>query len=156
VNKRALFHSPGKIPPVWREYIQSLGVEAEFATPATEQQIEQAARELGVRFPDDLVALLRETNGVEGESGDGFIWPIERIVSDNLTFRASFHDIYMPFDALLFFGDAGNGDQFAFPITSKGPKDRVFVWGHEDDGRNWYADSLRQYLEWWPTGARAI
>ena len=48
---------------MWREYIQSLGVKADFATPASEQRIARAAGVLGVGFPEDLVALLRETNG---------------------------------------------------------------------------------------------
>jgi hypothetical protein len=141
---------------MWREYIQSLGVKVDFAEPASEQQIAQVAGELEVRFPEDLAALLRETNGVEGESGLGVIWPIARIASDNLSFRAAFHDLYMPFDSLLFFGDAGNGDQFGFPITSKGPRDDVFVWGHEDDSRKWFAESLRLYLKWWLTGEHTI
>lgn len=35
------------------------------------------------------------------------------IVSDNPTLRTceDFRDLYMPFDPLLFFADAGNGDQ---------------------------------------------
>ena len=69
-------------------------------------------------MPDELKALLSESNGVHGEYELGLIWPIERIVKDNLEFRQTpvFRDLYMPFDPLLFFADAGNGDQFAFAI----------------------------------------
>nr|WP_280703686.1 hypothetical protein [Kitasatospora sp. GP82] len=44
------------------------------------------------------------------------VWAIEQIVEQNLYFRSdgSFARLYMPFDALLFFGDNGGGDQFAF------------------------------------------
>jgi len=64
---------------------------------------------------------------------------VERIAADNVGFRsnADFRELYMPFDPLLFFADAGNGDQFAFPRTP--PRDEVFVWDHEDDSRRWVA-----------------
>ena len=54
----------------------------------------------------------------------------------------------MPFDPLLFFDDAENGDQFAFSIL-KGEIRRpdVFAWNHEDDSRQWVAPSLAKYLE---------
>jgi cell wall assembly regulator SMI1 len=107
-------------PPMWREFIQSLGVAAEFTEPATDEAIAQAEQKLGVGLPDDLAALLRESNGVTGEYGLGVIWPVERIASDNALFRASFRDVYMPFEGLLFFADAGNGDQFVFPLRSGG------------------------------------
>jgi hypothetical protein len=92
---------------------------------------------------------------VRGESGLGVVWPVERIASDNASFRVSFRDVYMPFDALVFFADAGNGDQFAFPVTSTGARDDVFVRDHENDSRTWFAPSLRLYLAWWLTGERA-
>lgn len=81
---------------------------------------------------------------------------LDRIVEVNLMFRqnANFRELYMPFDHLLFFGDAGNGDQFAFPIQSDGLIHRldVFVWNHEDDSRSWVARSLKDYLDRWLTG----
>jgi hypothetical protein len=77
---------------------------------------------------------------------------LERIVTDNLRFRTSFRDLYMPFQPLLFFADAGNGDQFCFPTTSSGVRDDVFVWDHENDSRTWYAASLKTYLDSWLTG----
>nr|WP_329202312.1 MULTISPECIES: SMI1/KNR4 family protein [unclassified Streptomyces] len=52
--------------------------------------------------------------------------------------------LYMPFDALLFFGDNGGGDQFAFVQTPRRPD--VFVWEHETDSRRWVAGDLRDYL----------
>jgi hypothetical protein len=103
-------------------------------------------------LPEDLAALLRESNGIEGEYGAGLIWPAERIVSENLTMRedAELATLYMPFDPLLFFADAGNGDLFALLPTIRRPD--VFVWNHEDDSRTWVAPNLAKYLEWWLTG----
>lgn len=103
-------------------------------------------------MPGQLAALLRESNGVDGEYGLGLIWPIERITADNLDFRntAEFAHLYMPFDPLLFFADAGNGDQFAL-VPRTGRPD-VFVWDHENDSRTWVAPGLSEYLNWWLTG----
>ena len=57
------------------------------------------------------------------------------------------------FDPLLFFADAGNGDQFAFVITAgKIRRPDIFAWDHENDSRTWVAPSLAKYLEWWLSG----
>ncbi|MDD9943430.1 MAG: SMI1/KNR4 family protein [Myxococcales bacterium] len=59
----------------------------------------------------------------------------------------------MPFDHLVFFADAGNGDQFALAVRGgqiRSPD--VFVWNHEDDSRSWAAPDVRTYVEWWMTG----
>lgn len=80
---------------------------------------------------------------------------MERIIADNPAFRANTHfaRAYMPFDPLLFFADAGNGDQFAFAITIEGiRRSDVFAWDHENDSRRWVAPSLAKYLEWWLRG----
>ena len=80
------------------------------------------------------------------------MWSLERIVADNAFFRgnADFGELYMPFDPLLFFADAGNGDQFAFVWTPR--RDEVFAWDHETDSRRWVAPSLETYLRWWLGG----
>ena len=70
---------------------------------------------------------------------------------DNAAFRANteFRDLYMPFDGLVFFADAGNGDQFALSLSGN---HEVYVWNHEDDSRTWVASSVLAYLEGWMTG----
>jgi hypothetical protein len=75
--------------------------------------------------------------------------PVERIEADNLAFRSNpdFCELYMPFDHLLFFGDEGSGDQFAFRILAGGVQsDNVFQWVHENDSRQWFAGDIRDYL----------
>lgn len=99
-----------------------------------------------------MSGVLFMSNGVEGEYGLGLIWPIERITADNLAFRTDtdFAQHYMPFDPLLFFADAGNGDQFALvPHTHRLD---VFAWDHENDSRTWVAPGPPEYLQWWLTG----
>ena len=139
---------------MWKQLIESLTPDHEFGPPVAWSEIALAEEKLGITFPEDLRNLLLETNGVQGQYGLGLIWPIHRIVDDNLHFRTneSFKELYMPFDALFFFADAGNGDQFAFPILSKAVREDVFVWNHEDDSRMCVAPSLKTYLEGWLHG----
>ncbi|MCW2943187.1 MAG: cell wall assembly protein [Actinomycetia bacterium] len=134
---------------MWTELITALPAETILLPPASEQAIRECQRLLGHPLPAPLAALLRESNGVEGEYGLGLIWPVERITADNLAFRTDtdFAQLYMPFDSLLFFADAGNGDQFALTHRSD-----VFAWDHENDSRTWVAPGLTEYLEWWLTG----
>jgi len=60
----------------------------------------------------------------------------------------------MTFEACFFFADAGNGDQFFFPIQADGRINRpdVFVWDHESDSREWVANRLRHFVEEWFSG----
>ena len=140
---------------MWKSLILRQTKECEFAPPATRSQVASAEQSLGVEFPECLRTLLTESGGVTGEYGLDIVWPIERIVADNLSFRTNeeFPELYMPFDHLLFFSDAGDGDQFAFAINAgviRRPD--VFAWDHENDSRNWIAPSLEKYLEWWLAG----
>lgn len=140
---------------MWRELIGKLSPDCEFAEPAANAQILMAEEALGVRFPDELRGLLQETNGVDGEYGVALVWPVERIQTDNLSFRtnADFRELYMPFDSLLFFGDACNGDQFAFSINAgKIRRPDIFAWNHEDDSRTRQAPSLSTFFAWWFSG----
>jgi hypothetical protein len=138
---------------VWRELVRSVEPDAVFLPPAPGELIRQAEVQLGLAFPDDLQRLLAETNGVEGQHGLGVVWPLERIVADNIRFRTTHRENYMTFESLFFFADAGNGDQFAFPVTTAGTaRNEVFAWDHENDSRLWVADSLRSYLTGWLAG----
>ncbi len=110
---------------------------------------------VGIALPDELKSLLRESNGVLGAYGLRLIWSAEEITQRNVKMRtdSNFLHSYMSFENLLFFADAGNGDQFALSIIQGviGRPD-IFVWNHEDDSRTWAAPSLKHYLDWWLTG----
>jgi SMI1-KNR4 cell-wall len=140
---------------MWRERIKTLSATAKFSSCAAITTISSAEDALGIRLPTELVEILSESDGVIGEYGLGLLWPVSRIQKDNLIFRNSvdFRTLYMPFDSLLFFGDAGNGDQFAFSILQgEIRRTDIFVWAHENDSRTWVAPSLRLYFDWWLTG----
>src|SRR5471032_2605669 len=124
---------------MWRAFIQSLSSDCTFNVPVVPETLAAAQKCLQVEFPAELVELLSESDGVQGEDGLGLVWPLERIVNDNLSFRAQpdFRELYMPFDCLLFFGDAGNGDQFAFSICAGAiGRPDIFAWEHENDSRS--------------------
>jgi hypothetical protein len=140
---------------MWKELVRQFSGPIVTQAGTSESALRLAEESLAVGFPGDLRGCLLEFDGIEGEYGLGLLWSVERIVQENVSFRnnAEFKELYMPFDCLLFFADAGNGDQFAFPIQAgEIRRDDVFVWNHEDDSRTWVAPSLSKYLEWWLCG----
>lgn len=139
---------------MWRVRILALCPSAEFGAACPSAELSDTEAALGAELPRALRELLLESDGVRGPYGTGLVWSTARCRSDNLHFRtnANFRELYMPFDSLLFFADAGNGDQFAFPVVGGSVKNDVFVWNHEDDSRTWVAPSLERYVEWWLTG----
>lgn len=137
----------------WRKLLEQWTDKCEFSSPASDEMLSSTEKSLGVALPEELRDVLTESNGILGEYGLGLIWNTERIKKDNLAFRLEYRDIYMPFDSLLFFADAGNGDQFAFAVLNgMVRKSNIFAWNHEDDSRNWVAPSLEEYLQGWLTG----
>jgi SMI1-KNR4 cell-wall len=140
---------------MWIEYIKNISDDFEFTQPATEQALVKAESTLGLIIPEGLHELLMESNGVEQRSTFLlFILSIERIVKDNFQMRyPQVQSHYMPFDNLLFFADAGNGDKFGFPISQDGKiRKEIFAWNHENDNRTWCAPSLKTFIQWWHAG----
>jgi hypothetical protein len=128
---------------------------AHFRNPATQDVLHGVATALGHALPRDLHDLLRETDGVEGEYGLGLVWSAERIASDNVLFRTDTNlaQLYMPFSGLVFFADAGNGDQFFLSLSGNR---EVYVWDHESDSRTWVASTVLGYLQAWMSGELTI
>ena len=86
--------------------------------PATEQQIAEAEKSLDIHIPDNLRGLLRETDGIVNVYGLQIIWSTDLIKRNNLDIRQSglAADTFVQHGNLLFFADAGNGDEYAFLI----------------------------------------
>jgi hypothetical protein len=144
---------------MWMNLIKELTKDYKFHVPVTESQLLEVENSLNVELPNSLKELLLESNGVVGEYGCDIIWTLERIKTDNLEFRNNndFKELYMPFDHLLFFSDAGNGDQFAFPILNgKIVKKDIYVWNHEDDSRTWISSSLSSFIQGWLNGTISV
>lgn len=143
---------------MWKNYIQSVTSGYHFKEPAIKSEISQIREKLLVELPSDLLNVLKGTNGVFDEFdefGSPLIWSTKQIVEENLFFRnfKDYKDIFMPFDYLLFFSDAGNGDLFGYPILNGSiHKDNIFVWDLESDSRKWIATSLKDFIEGWTSG----
>ncbi|WP_433187938.1 SMI1/KNR4 family protein [Actinoallomurus sp. CA-150999] len=134
---------------MWRDLIERLYDDAEFADPASDAGIDQIERRLGQPAPEELRRLLRETDGVRADYGSCLVWSVQEIIEQNTEFResADFAQLYMSFDQLMFIGDNGGGDRFAYVRVPAGRPDDLFVWDHETDERLWAARSLQDYLE---------
>lgn len=130
--------------------------EASFSPAASEQKLAACEAALGDPLPDELRSLLCETDGISGEFGLRLLWTCEEIETENVLLRTDpeYAALYMPFDALVFFSDAGNGDYFA--VAMRGSCSDVFVWNHEDDSRTWVAPGVLRFLEAWMTGELEI
>ena len=131
---------------MWREVAAQVFPEAKFRPPVDAAGLAAAERRLGCGLPSELTSLLQETDGLVGCYGVDTVWSLDQIVEQNLRIwsNASFADLYMSFEPLLFFGDHGNGDQFAFVRAPQ--RADIFVWDHEDDSRRWVARDLQDYL----------
>ncbi|WP_043932566.1 SMI1/KNR4 family protein [Bacillus sp. EB01] len=145
---------------MWKEFVTSISKEYQLKEPATKFEIDQIIKELNVELPKELADLFSETNGVFDNWNCPLIWSTSQIVKDNLFFRnyEDYEDIYMPFDNLFFFSDAGNGDLFCYSITKKGTieKNDIYVWNHEDDSRTWVAASLKHFIKGWIKGEISV
>lgn len=144
---------------MWADLIKELTQDYKFYVPVTESQLLEVENSMNIELPVSLKELLQESNGVTDEYGTSIIWTLERIKKDNFEFRSNddFKELYMPFDHLLFFSDAGNGDQFAFPILNgKIIKDDIYVWNHEDDSRTWISSSLSSFIKGWLNGTISV
>lgn len=141
---------------MWKEFINSIFKEYHFKDPATKFEIAQIQKELNVKLPEELTTLFNETNGVFDNWNCPLVWPASQIIKENLFYRnfEDYRDIYMPFDNLFFFSDAGNGDLFCYAILKNGTSEKtdIYVWNHEDDSRTWVAASLKHFIEGWITG----
>lgn len=139
---------------MWKDLIRRFEPKARFREPVTPAELVAAEARLGSPLPAELRDCLLETNGVETEYAV-LLWDVGRIAADNDLFRTNpeFRDLYMSFDQLLFFADAGNGDQFGYRMLSDAVRGaEIYVWNHEDDSRTWAAPGLATFFEWWSTG----
>ena len=137
--------------PSWKQLVTRYASDAKFARPTTEPQLAEVEQSLGIKLPSGLREFLLEADGFTAPYRSHVIWSAAEITKQNRLFRTTvaFRELYMPFDPLLFFGDYGGGDLFAFAIQADGQihNHYVFRWDHENDGRSWFAGHLAQFLE---------
>ncbi|MEV4640672.1 SMI1/KNR4 family protein [Actinoplanes sp. NPDC049548] len=117
----------------WRDVVLAVLPSAGLAAGASPAAIAAAQERLGQVLPEDLGELLAETDGVRDEDGVDVVWPVHRIVRDDLESGG-----------LLFFGGNGEGDRFAFDPGD--PARGVVVRDHKTGELRTVADGLADYL----------
>ena len=120
-----------------------------MAAPASVESIAAAEAAVGCALPDELRALLLESDGARDQYGFELVFAAAAIAEFNHGMRTTpdFAEIYMPFDPLLFFGASGNGDLFAYRILAGEVRDDdIFVWDHETDSRTQVSWGLERFL----------
>ena len=147
---------------MWKEIIQKVDPACEFRDPASPSELARVEKVFGHKLPDSLRGLLLETNGVYHPSSYlDIIWDSDQIARRNNEMRQNkkFAKIYMTFQSLLFFADAGvDGIMFAFQVTASGTVQdgNIVVWDGIEDSRPVLAYSLEDYLTRWLDGRLKI
>lgn len=131
----------------WRQRLREWCPRVEMRAPARLTDLHDLEQALELTLPRDLRSVLAASNGVRTPFGTP-VWTTTTILETNRLFRTEMADLYMSFNGLVFFGDDGDGDQFAFRVVAGEVDARsVYRWSHDDDSRTWFAGSLTALLE---------
>ncbi|MFP7736674.1 SMI1/KNR4 family protein [Priestia aryabhattai] len=128
-----------------------------YGEPASIEDIEVLEKLFSIQIPKELRSLLYETNGVNDSYGYSLIWSVEKIIRENLNLGERLEDIYLPFNNLLFFADARNGDMFGYSISDRSIKQNdIYLWNHGNNEQTQIAPSLNDFVEDWISGKLSI
>jgi hypothetical protein len=134
----------------WLRAIDDYGVVVELSDPADETTIDALEDQLGLDLPEDLRSLLLETDGLVDDAGGEPVWPVERIVEENLALGRDGDTPVLPEGAdadLLFFGDTGGDDLFVYRLGGNRPD--VYLWVAGRQETHWVASDLQSMLDAW-------
>lgn len=148
---------------MWTAWLRGLGADEgtiALAEPVDADALGEAEERLGLILPVDLRSLLCETDGVGDTEGAEPVWSIERIADENVMLRSVGSTPALPDgadDDLLFFGDAGDGDLFAYELDDAGDitETDVFLWKVGAGEATWIASDLQSMLDDWFSGTLA-
>lgn len=131
-----------------------------LSEPVDAEALADAEERLGLILPVDLRSLLSETDGVGDTEGAEPVWPVDRIADENVMLRSVGSTPALPDGAdedLLFFGDAGGGDLFAYELDEEGDvtETDVFLWKAGSGEATWIASDLQSMLDDWFSGVLA-
>ncbi len=122
---------------MYRELIKKLTASNQWANvqePCPEEEIQRAEKYVGFSFPEELKALLRETNG-----DHWFLLSAERIISHVKENREIFPEYLAPdefeekVNRFVFFATNGCGDYYCYRVLKNGETDAsvIYIWEHE-------------------------
>ncbi len=141
----------------WLRGLDSLPDAVSLAEPVDPDALGDAEQRLGLMLPEDLRSLLSETDGLGGAGRGEPVWPVERIAAENVLLRSEGSTPALPDgadDDLLFFGDAGKGQLFAYELDAGGEisDPDVFIWQPGLGEAVWIASDLQSLLDDWVRG----
>ena len=122
---------------MFRELIEKLtkGIQwANVQEPCPEEEIQRAEEYVGFKFPEELKALLRETNG-----DHWFLLSAERIISHARENKEIFSEYLGPdefeekVNRFVYFATNGCGDYYCYHVLENGETDTsaIYIWEHE-------------------------
>jgi len=137
---------------MYRELIEKLtkGIQwANVQDPCSEDEIQSAEAYVGFAFPEELKALLRETNG-----DNWFLLSAERIAEHVKTNREIFPEYLEPdefeekVNRFVFFATNGCGDYYCYCLKEDGEADtsEICIWLHETGEKFKVADDIRMLI----------
>ncbi|WP_369290080.1 SMI1/KNR4 family protein [Priestia megaterium] len=137
--------------------MQNISTGCIYGEPASREDIEVLEKLFSIQIPKELRSLLYETNGINDSYGYSLIWSIEKITRENLNLGERLEDVYLPFNNLLFFADARNGDMFGYSISDRSIKQNdIYLWNHRNNEQTQIAPSLNDFVEDWIRGKLSI
>ena len=107
---------------------------AKLQPPCPEEELEQAQQRVGYPFPEELKALLRETNG------DGWLLLSAGQMAEHVQSNRSIWPEYLEpeeflekVDRHIFFATNGCGDYYCYRVLPDGSVDTtaIYLWEHE-------------------------
>jgi hypothetical protein len=141
---------------VWTSWLQGFddSVEIRLADPAEALVLAKTEHDLGLALPEDLRSLLAETDGIADASDVELVWAAERIAEENVGLRRGESGIVPRGGGdLLFFGDPGTEDVFAYRIRDGVVTEPdVYLWAHLSSAARWIASDLQALLDAWFCG----
>lgn len=145
---------------MWTAWLRGLDPddgEVSLAEPVDADALAEAEDRLELILPEDLRSLLGETDGLSDGHGREPVWPVERIAEENVLLRSAGATPALPDGAdedLLFFGEAGEGDLFAYELDDDGDisEPDVFLWRADVGEARWAASDLQSLLDSWFAG----
>lgn len=124
---------------MYRELIARLIKDHDWAKlqdPCPESEIESAEKYIGYTFPEELKALLRETNGDRWLllSAREIIENVERNRGILAEFFEDKEEFLEKVDRYIFFATNGCGDYYCYRVLPNGEADTsaVCIWEHEE------------------------
>ena len=122
---------------------------AKLQDPCSEQELKKAEKVVGYPFPDELKALLRETNGDRW-----FLLSAKEIIENVERNRTILSECFEPdefvekVDLHIFFATNGCGDYYCYKVSQNGEVDTsaIYIWDHEDFETRYAAKNIKDAI----------